>query len=120
MPRRVRKKPSLLSPAGNLIKRLSDTDARFRRRILKGSICAVAALFAVSLLFGTYSLPRIARLQLQKGTLVESNRRLSAELVDAIRMRNMLSSDRGYIEEIARTHYYMVRPNETIYRYRGR
>ena len=80
----------------------------------------MAGLFAVSLLFGTYSVPRIVKLQLQKSSLAESNRRLTADLIDAVRIRDMLKDDPYYIEQIARSRYYMIRPNETIYRYRGR
>jgi len=36
-------------------------------------------LFTYSLVFGSYSLPRIARLQLKKHALIESNRRLAAD-----------------------------------------
>ncbi len=88
--------------------------------MLRISLWGLAGLFAVSLLFGTYSVPRIIKLHLQKSTLIETNRRLTAELVDAVRVREMLRSDPLFIEQIARTRYYMVRPGETIYRYRGR
>jgi cell division protein FtsB len=120
MPRRISKKPSILSPAGNLIRKLSDTDIRLRRRVLKGSLWVLGLLFAYSLMFGTYSVPRISRLTLQKRSLIETNRELTAQLVDADRMRDLLKSDREYIEYIARTKYFMVRPGETIFRYRDR
>ena len=68
---------------------------------------------------GPYSLPRIARLDLERRALIEANQRLTIELIDAARIRKMLKSDPSYIEYIARTKYRMVRPNETIYRYRG-
>jgi len=121
MPRRIRKKKkSLLSPAGSLIKRLSDTDIRFRRKALKVSLWAVGLLFLSSLTFGNYSVPRIIKLHLQKQALLEANQDLAIQLMDAERVRELLKSDPAYIEYIARTRYYMVRPNETIYRYRGR
>ena len=51
---------------------------------------------------------------------LETNRRLAADLIDADRVREMLTDDPVYIEQVARTRYYMVRPNEIIYRYRTR
>jgi cell division protein FtsB len=120
MPRRIKKKTSILSPAGNLLRKLSDTDIRLRRRILLVSLSVLGLLFAYSLMFGTYSVPRIARLTYQKQSLIEMNRELTAQLIDADRTRSLLRSDREYIEYIARTRYYMVRPGETIFRYRVR
>ena len=120
MPRRIKKKPSLLAPAGNFIKKLSNTDKRLRRQVLKASLWGLAVLFGYSLMFGTYSVPRIVKLKIQKAALIESNQKLTAELIDAVRVRDMLKSDPGFIEQIARTRYYMVRPDEIIYRYRGR
>lgn len=120
MPRRVRQKPSLLAPVGNLIRSLSDTDRRLRRRVLRGSLWGLSVLFAWSLLIGTYSLPRIFRLNMEKSGLIESNRELTVRLIDAVRVRDMLKGDPVYIERIARTRYFMVRSNETIYRYRSR
>ena len=120
MPRRVKKKTSLLAPAGNLIKKLSETDKRLRRRVLKISLWLLALTVAYSWTFGTYSVPRIVKLQLQKSALIDANRNLTADLVDAVRVRDMLRTDKDFIEQIARTRYYMIRPGETIYRYRGR
>jgi len=121
VPRRIRrKKPSLLAPAGSFLKRLSNADSRLRRRVLKTGLWGMAVVFAVSLLFGTYSVPRIVKLQLQKSALIDSNRRLTTDLIDAARVREMLLNDPYYIEQIARSRYYMVRPGEIIYRYRGR
>lgn len=121
MPRKIRpQKPSLLAPAGSLVKRLSNADSRLRRRALRVGLWALAGLFTISLLFGTYSLPRIVRLHFKRDALIETNRRLTADLIDAARIREMLTSDAAYIEQIARSRYYMVRPNEIIYRYRTR
>ena len=120
MPRRIKKKPSLLAPAGNLLKRLSNTDQRLRRRVLTYSLWGLGILFAYSLAFGTYSLPRVAKLYFKKQALVESNRQLTARLIDSDRERHMLKADPDYIEYIARTSYYMVRPGEIVYRFRGR
>jgi cell division protein FtsB len=120
MRRRFHKKNAFLAPAGNLIKKLSNADSRLRRRVLKVSLWGLAGLFTMSLLFGTYSIPRIVKLEIKKEALIETNRRLTVDLVDADRVRDMLRDDALYIEDIARTRYYMVRPNEIIYRYRGR
>ena len=120
MPRRVKKRTSLFAPAGNLIRKLAETDKRLRRRVLKVSLWLLALTVAYSWTFGTYSVPRIVKLQLHKSALVDANRDLTADLIDAVRVRDMLASDAGYIEQIARTQYYLVRPGETIYRYRGR
>ena len=121
MPRRIcDKKPSLLAPAGDLLKSLSNADSRLRRRVLRVGLWGMAGLFVISLLFGTFSLPRIVNLQLRKNTLIESNRQLATNLIDAARSRDMLHNDPYYIEQIARSRYYMVRPGEIIYRYRGR
>jgi len=120
MPRRINNKPSILDPAGDLIRKISDSDSRLRRRILKWSLTALGIWFALSLLFGTYSVPRIVRLNLERAALTESNRRLTVNLIDAARLRDLLRSDPSYIEAIARTDFYMVRPQEIIYRYRSR
>ncbi|MEW5795801.1 MAG: septum formation initiator family protein [Candidatus Zixiibacteriota bacterium] len=121
MPRKARqKKPSLLAPAGSLLKRLSNADSRFRRRVLQIGLWAMAALFAYGLFIGTYSVPRIIRLNIKKQALLETNRHLAADLVDAVRVSDMLTHDSTYIEQVARTRYYMVRPNEIIYRFRSR
>ncbi len=120
MRRRTTKKPSLLSPAGNLLKRLSDTSARQRRRMLKWTSWVLGLAFAYSLMIGNYGIPRIVKLEMQRNALLEANRKQVVDIVDARRMRDMLKSDSRYIELIARTRYYMTRPNETVYRYRGR
>jgi cell division protein FtsB len=69
---------------------------------------------------GTYSIPRIIRLKMEQQALIEANRQYTVELVDAARVRRLLLTSPSYIEYIARSRYRMVRPNETIYRYRGR
>jgi len=70
--------------------------------------------------FGSYSLPRIARLQMKKHALIETNRRLAADLIDTDRTRRLLLTDPCYIEQVARTRYYMVYPDDIVYRYRTR
>ncbi len=57
---------------------------------------------------------------MERRALVDANNNLRAEVIDAARIRRLLVSDDSYIEYIARTRYRMVRPDETIYRYRGR
>jgi cell division protein FtsB len=120
MPRRKKQKTSLLEPAGDLIRKLSDADSRLRRRILRSALIVFGIWFVFSLFFGTYSIPRIIRLHLEKNSLIDSNRELTVEVIDAERIRDLLLHDPTFIESVARTHYYMVRPNEIIYRYRGR
>lgn len=68
---------------------------------------------------GTYGIPRIIRLKMEKDALINSNRHQLAQLVDSEQIRDKLLYDFRYIEQIARTKYYMAAPNETIYRYRG-
>ena len=106
--------------AGNFIKRVSGADARLRRKVSRFGLWAIGLLFAWSLLSGTYGLPRIIRLELEKGALTELNLQKSAALVDGARIKKMLLSDPEYIEMIARTRGFMVYPGETIYRYQGR
>ena len=121
MPRKVKKTRSFLGPiAGNFIKRVSGADARLRRKVSRLGLWAIGLVFAWSLFSGTYGLPRIIRLELEKGALIESNLQKSAALVDGARIKKKLLSDPEYIEMIARTRCFMVYPGETIYRYQGR
>ncbi len=91
MPRKVKKTRSFLGPiAGNFIKRVSGADARLRRKVSRLGLWAIGLLFAWSLLSGTYGLPRIIRLELEKGALTESNLQKSAALVDGARIKKML------------------------------
>jgi len=121
MPRRVRKaKPKMTSLAESFLKKLSTADARLRRKVVRYAFWTVGILFFYSLMVGTYSIPRIIRLELQKSALAESNRQLLVELIDNDRVRKMLESDPIYLERIARTRFHMARPDETIYLYRGR
>jgi cell division protein FtsB len=120
MPRRVKQSRSFITPlAGNFIQRLASADKRLRQKVIRYGFWTLGLLFCYSLMIGTYSLPRIARLELERRTLIEANKQLTIELIDAARIREMIKSDPSYIEQIARTYYRMVRPNETIYRYRG-
>lgn len=101
------------------MRRLSSADKRLRRKVVKYGFWIIGLLFFYSLMSGTYGLPRIARLELERRALVKANKSLTMDLIDAARIKKMLESDPGYIEYIARTRYRMVYPNETIYRFRG-
>lgn len=118
MPRKIRKKKTLLGPlAQNLGHKLSTADARQRRRIMRIG-CLVVGLWLVwTTMVGSYSIPRIIRLHLEKQRLIETNRALVIQLVDMQRLRGMLQSNPRYIEQVARIRYRMARPDETIYFY---
>ncbi len=121
MPRRVKQSRSRLAPlAESFVRSLSNADARLRRKIVRYGFLAIGLLFFYSLMVGTYGLPRIVRLEMEKSALIEANRRAIVELIDNDRLREMLTGDRLYLEYLARTRYHMVKPNETIYYYRGR
>jgi cell division protein FtsB len=121
MPPRVRKtrskRPSL---AESFVKKLSSADARLRRKIVRYAYWSVGLLFSYSLMVGTYSIPRIIRLEMEKTELTESNQQLLVNLIDNDRIRKMLESDPTYLEQIARTRFHLTRPDETIYLYRNR
>ena len=80
---------------------------------------AIALFFVYSAFNGTYGIQRIIKLELEKSTLIESNQEELTKVIDAVRLRNLYKSDRGYLEYLARTRYHMVYPDETIYRYFG-
>jgi cell division protein FtsB len=121
VPRRIRKSRSVLGPvAENFVKRVSGSDARLRRKIIRIGFWIIGISFVYSLFSGTYGIPRIVRLEMQKNSLRESNRQKTAAVVDAVRIRKMLRFDERFIESIARERYYMIYPGETIYRYQGR
>ena len=121
MARRIKHSRSLLAPlAENFMKRLSNTDARIRRKIVRYGFLGLGAVFFYSLSVGTYSLPRIVRLEWQRQSLMEANRHQLVELIDAVQIRDRLHFDPSYIEYVARTRYHMAYPDEVIYRYRGR
>ena len=120
MPRRIKNKRSLFAPiADSFINSLNASDSRFRRKFIKISSWFVGIIFIYSLMSGNYGIPRIIRLEMQKHSLIDANLRVTSELIDADRICKLLENDSEYIEYIARTKYRMVRPNETIYRYRG-
>jgi cell division protein FtsB len=120
MTRRIKQKPSLFAPAGSLIRRLSNENARLRRRLLIVGLLGVMAFLIYSMASETYGIPRIVKLEMEKQALHDANLRQTADLIDAARERDFLKSDPTFIEYIARTRYHMARPNETIYRFRSR
>jgi cell division protein FtsB len=91
-----------------------------RRRLVSIGFLCTALFLIYSLVSGTYGLPRILKLELQRDALVAANRAQLAELVDTARRRDLLLSDPNYIEYLARTRFHMAFPNETVYRYRQR
>lgn len=120
MPRRVNKNKSIFTPlTENFIKRVSTSDDRTRRRIVKSGLILFCVFLLYSIFSGTFGIRRIIKLELEKKTLIETNRIEMAKLIDAEHINQMLKSDDSYIEYIARTRYHMVYPGETIYRYRG-
>ncbi len=119
MPRRIRSKPTILTPAGKFLRRLRESDDRLRKRTIKIGLAVIAALFIWSCFDGEYGILRIAKLSMERKALVAVNQRELAQLIDATRIRDLLRSDHSYIEYVARTRYHMAAPNETIYRFRG-
>lgn len=79
----------------------------------------MALFLSYSFMSGTYGVPRIIRLELERRALTEANQELLVELIEADRIRKMLKSSPQYIEQIARTKYHLVRPNEKVFRYHG-
>ena len=120
MPRRIRSKPTILTPAGNFLRRLRESDDRLRKRAVKIGLAVIAVLFVWSCFDSEYGILRIGKLSMERRSLAAANQRELAQLIDATRVRDLLKSDRTYIEYIARTRYHMAAPNETIYRFRGR
>ena len=121
MPRRVKQNRFSLAPlAEDFVRRLAKENSRLRRKVVRYGFWIVSGLLVYSLTIGSYSLPRIVRLHVQKTRLIEANRRLTAQVVDDAYIKALLKTDPAYIEYIARTKYHMVYPGETIYRYRNR
>ena len=118
MSRRVKKKASLFAPlAENLAGRLAKTNTQTRRRLTRWGAWIFAVLFIYSLMIGTFSIPRIVRLDAERRHLLTASRLQAAALIDACRVRDMLKYDKLYIEQIARQRFHLVYPDETLYRY---
>lgn len=119
MARRKKQSRSLLSPlAENFIKRISSTDIRLRRKVVRYGFIGLGLIFLYSLMSGNYGIPRIIRLEMEKSDLIDANRRQVTALIDATRTRAMLLHDRNYIEFVARTRYHMTYPSETVFYFR--
>lgn len=118
MSRKVKKKTSLFAPlAENLAGRLAKTNTQTRRRITRWGAWIFGVWFIYSLMIGTFSIPRIVRLESERRHLLKANRLQAAALIDACRVRDMLKNDKLYIEQIARQKFHLVYPDETLYRY---
>lgn len=100
----------------NLVQRLSNTDARLRRKVLRGLVIFVGLFLIYSFFSGTFGFIRIAKLHIEKNNLQKENHRLVVKLVTAETIRERLQSDMNYIEYIARTRHHLSRPGEIIYR----
>lgn len=121
MPRRVKESRFALAPlAEDFVRRLSKENSQLRRKIVRYGFWIMGSLFVYSMTIGSYSVPRIVRLQLQRQQLVEANRRMTLQLINDTHVKDLLESDPAYIEYVARTKYHMVYPGETIYRYSNR
>jgi cell division protein FtsB len=121
MPRKIKQSRSVLTPiAQAFVRKMTGADERFRRRVLFLAYMIVIGVFVYSLTNETYGVMRIMRLRAETTSLSASNLALSAEVIDAERIRDLLLSDKAYIEKIARTKYLMAYPNEQVFRYRGR
>jgi cell division protein FtsB len=119
MPRRIHKDRSLFKPLVNLLtRRFAETNSLTRRRLVRLIALGFVAMFCYSLLFGTFSLPRMVRLSIEKNALTHSNRELAVALIDAARTKRLLLNDPTYIELVARTKYSLAYPDEIMYRYR--
>jgi cell division protein FtsB len=113
------KKKSLLTPIRqNLVKRLSNTDIRFRRKMLRGLLIFIGLFLIYSFFSGTYGFVRIAKLHLHNNRLEKENHQLLVKLIDADLTQKRLQNDLNYIEYIARTRHHLSRPGEVIYRFK--
>lgn len=121
MPRRTdRTRPSLFSPAGELLRKLNAADQQERwQQVIVGTVLAIG-LFLYASFTGETSAINIAKLEFEKRTLTQANQSRFAEIVDASLKIDRLRSDKTYLEIIARTNYRMVYPNEILYRFKGK
>ena len=111
MPRRYYKRQGPLKPlVENIGARLSRADSRIRRGVVKYSLIAFGGFVIYSFLAGPYGFFRISRLEDRREELIQQNRQLLAQLVDADQERWRLQYDAHYLEYIARTRYLMARP----------
>ena len=111
-----KKKQTLGSLAQNIGRRLARSDSRLRRSIVRLSAFAFVGFVIYSFLAGPYGFFRLNRLESSRDELLEENRRLLVDIVDAEITRRRLKYDAHYQEYIARTRYLLARPGETIIR----
>ena len=111
-----KKKQSLGLLAQNIGRRLARSDSRLRRSIVRLSAFAFVGFVIYSFLAGPYGFFRLNRLESRRDQLIEENRRLLVDIVDADITRRRLKYDAHYQEYIARTRYLLARPGETVIR----
>ena len=110
-------KKTLLDPLKqNIVKRLSDTNIRVRRKLLLGLIAFIGLFLLYSFFSGSYGFVRIAQLHMKERQLKHDNHQLLVRLVDSEMTRKRLVDDMNYIEYIARTKHYFSRKGEIVYR----
>lgn len=113
-----RTRPSLFSPAGELLRKLSAAELHERwQQVGVGAVLALV-LFLILSFSGESGVQNIVRLELERRGLVSANRARFADLVDADLEITRLRHEPAYLEYIARSNYHMVYPNEILYRYR--
>ena len=113
------KKKSFLEPIKqNFVSRLSNTDARVRRNMLRGLVVLVAFFMFYTFFSGDCGFIRIAKLHLEKNRLEKQNHELVVQLIDAEYTSERLREDFRYIEYIARSKHFFSKPGETIYRFK--
>ena len=111
MAKRYYNKQNPLKPlVQNISARLSRSDSRVRRGVVRYALFAFGAFVVYSFLAGPYGFFRISRLEERRDQLITENKQILAALVDADQRRDRLVNDPHYIEYIARTKYLMVRP----------
>lgn len=110
-------KKSIFAPIReNLLERLSNTDVRVRRNLLKLLSLIVCVFLLYTFFSGDYGFIRIGKLHLKKNDLRAENHKLTVKLIEAELTTKRLKTDWNYIEYIARTKHHLSRPGETIYR----
>ena len=115
----TKKKISFLQPIRqNIVNRLSNTDARLRRNMLRLLVLIVGVFLCYTFLSGDCGFIRIAKLHFEKSRLEDQNHELLVQLIDADYTCQRLENDLHYIEYIARDRHYMTKPGETVYRFR--
>jgi hypothetical protein len=105
------KRQSPLKPlVQNISARLSRSDSRLRRAVVRYALFGFGAFVIYSFLAGPYGFFRISRLEERREQLILENKQLLTALVDADQRRQRLVNDPLYIEFVARTRYLMALP----------